>query len=164
MADCWDGDLVDKRNKYKLNFEAHIRFPWFFLNIHWSGHCFNHDDKEYRALIFLEGEVGHRLSFRRFSSTCLWWATYQNVSNFELAYDRKCCFVLFIEILLSWIKKPQSEVLFCLGCCALFSWCCSVLCYSVHLVELQGTGELYAMKAMEKSVMLNRNKVWVFLR
>nr|AML77024.1 putative LOV domain-containing protein [Boswellia sacra] len=30
---------------------------------------------------------------------------------------------------------------------------------SVHLVELQGTNELYAMKAMEKSVMLNRNKV-----
>nr|AML79315.1 putative LOV domain-containing protein [Chelidonium majus] len=30
---------------------------------------------------------------------------------------------------------------------------------SVHLVELQGTGELYAMKAMDKSVMLNRNKV-----
>ncbi|KAL2334183.1 hypothetical protein Fmac_015396 [Flemingia macrophylla] len=30
---------------------------------------------------------------------------------------------------------------------------------SVHLVELKGTGELYAMKAMEKSVMLNRNKV-----
>ncbi|XP_072980921.1 phototropin-2-like [Typha angustifolia] len=30
---------------------------------------------------------------------------------------------------------------------------------SVHLVELKGTGELYAMKAMDKSVMLNRNKV-----
>nr|AML78318.1 putative LOV domain-containing protein [Cyperus papyrus] len=30
---------------------------------------------------------------------------------------------------------------------------------SVHLVELQGTGELYAMKAMDKSVMLSRNKV-----
>ncbi|GLT73576.1 hypothetical protein SLA2020_454240 [Shorea laevis] len=30
---------------------------------------------------------------------------------------------------------------------------------SVHLVELQGTSELYAMKAMEKSAMLNRNKV-----
>nr|AML77688.1 putative LOV domain-containing protein [Lathyrus sativus] len=30
---------------------------------------------------------------------------------------------------------------------------------SVHLVELRGTNELYAMKAMEKSVMLNRNKV-----
>ncbi|XP_024017648.1 phototropin-2 isoform X1 [Morus notabilis] len=30
---------------------------------------------------------------------------------------------------------------------------------SVHLVELEGTGELYAMKAMEKSIMLNRNKV-----
>ncbi|XP_068324724.1 phototropin-2-like isoform X1 [Pyrus communis] len=30
---------------------------------------------------------------------------------------------------------------------------------SVHLVELKGTGELYAMKAMEKSRMLNRNKV-----
>nr|AML77723.1 putative LOV domain-containing protein [Celtis occidentalis] len=30
---------------------------------------------------------------------------------------------------------------------------------SVHLVELKGTGELYAMKAMEKSAMLNRNKV-----
>ncbi|KAK9135539.1 hypothetical protein Syun_014869 [Stephania yunnanensis] len=30
---------------------------------------------------------------------------------------------------------------------------------SVHLVELQGTGELYAMKAMDKSVMMNRNKV-----
>nr|AML79609.1 putative LOV domain-containing protein [Sambucus canadensis] len=30
---------------------------------------------------------------------------------------------------------------------------------SVHLVELKGTEELYAMKAMEKSVMLNRNKV-----
>ncbi|KAJ1702565.1 hypothetical protein LUZ63_002344 [Rhynchospora breviuscula] len=30
---------------------------------------------------------------------------------------------------------------------------------SVHLVELQGTGELYAMKAMDKSVMLHRNKV-----
>nr|AML79273.1 putative LOV domain-containing protein [Maianthemum canadense] len=30
---------------------------------------------------------------------------------------------------------------------------------SVHLVELQGTRELFAMKAMDKSVMLNRNKV-----
>nr|AML77916.1 putative LOV domain-containing protein [Sansevieria trifasciata] len=30
---------------------------------------------------------------------------------------------------------------------------------SVHLVELEGTGELFAMKAMDKSVMLNRNKV-----
>ncbi|ONK68767.1 uncharacterized protein A4U43_C05F15790 [Asparagus officinalis] len=30
---------------------------------------------------------------------------------------------------------------------------------SVHLVELQGTGELFAMKAMDKSVMLSRNKV-----
>ncbi|KAK1423695.1 hypothetical protein QVD17_19003 [Tagetes erecta] len=30
---------------------------------------------------------------------------------------------------------------------------------SVHLVELKGTGEVFAMKAMEKSVMLNRNKV-----
>nr|AML78298.1 putative LOV domain-containing protein [Uvaria microcarpa] len=30
---------------------------------------------------------------------------------------------------------------------------------SVHLVELQGTGELYAMKAMDKAAMLNRNKV-----
>ncbi|XP_038995932.1 phototropin-2-like isoform X1 [Hibiscus syriacus] len=29
----------------------------------------------------------------------------------------------------------------------------------VHLVELKGTGELFAMKAMEKSMMLNRNKV-----
>nr|AML76390.1 putative LOV domain-containing protein [Muntingia calabura] len=32
---------------------------------------------------------------------------------------------------------------------------------SVHLVELKDSGELYAMKAMEKSVMLNRNKVCV---
>ncbi|XP_047310369.1 phototropin-2-like [Impatiens glandulifera] len=30
---------------------------------------------------------------------------------------------------------------------------------SVHLVELRGTGELFAMKAMDKSMMLNRNKV-----
>nr|AML76571.1 putative LOV domain-containing protein [Posidonia australis] len=30
---------------------------------------------------------------------------------------------------------------------------------SVHLVELQGSGELYAMKAMDKSLMLNHNKV-----
>ncbi|XP_021285889.1 phototropin-2 isoform X3 [Herrania umbratica] len=30
---------------------------------------------------------------------------------------------------------------------------------SVHLVELKDTGELFAMKAMEKSVMMNRNKV-----
>ncbi|XP_074576465.1 phototropin-1A-like [Curcuma longa] len=30
---------------------------------------------------------------------------------------------------------------------------------SVHLVELVGTGECYAMKAMDKNVMLNRNKV-----
>nr|AML76773.1 putative LOV domain-containing protein [Eupomatia bennettii] len=30
---------------------------------------------------------------------------------------------------------------------------------SVHLVELCGTGELFAMKAMDKSIMLNRNKV-----
>nr|AML76764.1 putative LOV domain-containing protein [Freycinetia multiflora] len=30
---------------------------------------------------------------------------------------------------------------------------------SVHLVELEGTGEFFAMKAMEKTVMLNRNKV-----
>ncbi|CAN1289326.1 PHOT2 [Linum perenne] len=30
---------------------------------------------------------------------------------------------------------------------------------SVHLVELEETGELYAMKAMKKSTMMNRNKV-----
>ncbi|KAL3843990.1 hypothetical protein ACJIZ3_001393 [Penstemon smallii] len=30
---------------------------------------------------------------------------------------------------------------------------------SVHLVELIGSGQLFAMKAMEKSIMLNRNKV-----
>nr|CAB3490656.1 unnamed protein product [Digitaria exilis] len=30
---------------------------------------------------------------------------------------------------------------------------------SVHLVELLGTGEYFAMKAMDKSIMLNRNKV-----
>ncbi|XP_043810640.1 phototropin-2 isoform X3 [Manihot esculenta] len=30
---------------------------------------------------------------------------------------------------------------------------------SVHLVELKESGQLYAMKAMEKSMMLNRNKV-----
>ena len=30
---------------------------------------------------------------------------------------------------------------------------------SVHLVELSGTGLYFAMKAMDKSVMLNRNKV-----
>uniref|UniRef100_A0A126X3R1 non-specific serine/threonine protein kinase n=1 Tax=Dendrolycopodium obscurum TaxID=62333 RepID=A0A126X3R1_DENOS len=30
---------------------------------------------------------------------------------------------------------------------------------SVHLVELRGTGEFYAMKVMDKSIMLNRNKV-----
>nr|AML77590.1 putative LOV domain-containing protein [Glycyrrhiza lepidota] len=30
---------------------------------------------------------------------------------------------------------------------------------SVHLVELQGTGQYFAMKAMDKGVMLNRNKV-----
>ncbi|KAJ9183295.1 hypothetical protein P3X46_007170 [Hevea brasiliensis] len=30
---------------------------------------------------------------------------------------------------------------------------------SVHLVELKGSGQLYAMKAMEKSMMLHRNKV-----
>lgn len=30
---------------------------------------------------------------------------------------------------------------------------------SVHLVELESTGELFAMKAMDKTVMMNRNKV-----
>lgn len=30
---------------------------------------------------------------------------------------------------------------------------------SVHLVELRGTGEFFAMKAMDKGIMLNRNKV-----
>ncbi|XP_071932240.1 phototropin-2 isoform X1 [Coffea arabica] len=30
---------------------------------------------------------------------------------------------------------------------------------SVHLVELKGSGQLYAMKAMDKSIMMNRNKV-----
>nr|AML76717.1 putative LOV domain-containing protein [Ardisia revoluta] len=30
---------------------------------------------------------------------------------------------------------------------------------SVHLVELYGTGEFFAMKAMDKGIMLNRNKV-----
>nr|AML76918.1 putative LOV domain-containing protein [Heliotropium calcicola] len=30
---------------------------------------------------------------------------------------------------------------------------------SVHLVELKGTGQLFAMKAMDKSIMMNRNKV-----
>ncbi|XP_021680798.2 phototropin-1 isoform X2 [Hevea brasiliensis] len=30
---------------------------------------------------------------------------------------------------------------------------------SVHLVELRGTGQFFAMKAMDKNVMLNRNKV-----
>ncbi|KOM44241.1 hypothetical protein LR48_Vigan05g184600 [Vigna angularis] len=31
--------------------------------------------------------------------------------------------------------------------------------WGVHLVELRGTGQCFAMKAMDKSVMLNRNKV-----
>nr|AML76655.1 putative LOV domain-containing protein [Polypremum procumbens] len=30
---------------------------------------------------------------------------------------------------------------------------------SVHLVELKGSGQLFAMKAMDKSIMMNRNKV-----
>lgn len=30
---------------------------------------------------------------------------------------------------------------------------------SVHLVELCGTGQYFAMKAMDKGMMLNRNKV-----
>ncbi|TVU13545.1 hypothetical protein EJB05_40605 [Eragrostis curvula] len=34
-----------------------------------------------------------------------------------------------------------------------------VIVIIVHLVELQGSGELFAMKAMDKSLMLNRNKV-----
>lgn len=38
---------------------------------------------------------------------------------------------------------------------------CVLVSFSVHLVELQGTKELFAMKAMDKSVMLNRNKVVV---
>ena len=29
----------------------------------------------------------------------------------------------------------------------------------MHLVELRGTGQYFAMKAMDKGVMLNRNKV-----
>lgn len=32
---------------------------------------------------------------------------------------------------------------------------------SVHLVELIGSGQLFAMKAMDKSMMLNRNKVYL---
>jgi hypothetical protein len=35
---------------------------------------------------------------------------------------------------------------------------CTLAC-SVHLVELEGTGQYFAMKAMDKGVMLNRNKV-----
>ncbi|KAB1226083.1 Phototropin-1 [Morella rubra] len=40
-------------------------------------------------------------------------------------------------------------------------WCqaYTMSVYSVHLVELCGTGLCFAMKAMDKSVMLNRNKV-----
>ena len=30
---------------------------------------------------------------------------------------------------------------------------------SVHLVELRGTGQVFAMKAMDKAVMMDRNKV-----
>lgn len=30
---------------------------------------------------------------------------------------------------------------------------------SVHLVELRGTGQVFAMKAMDKGVLMNRNKV-----
>ncbi len=30
---------------------------------------------------------------------------------------------------------------------------------SVHLVELRGSGRLFAMKAMDKDIMVNRNKV-----
>jgi serine/threonine protein kinase len=34
-------------------------------------------------------------------------------------------------------------------------------CYfcSVHLVELRGTGQVFAMKAMDKAALLSRNKV-----
>lgn len=35
--------------------------------------------------------------------------------------------------------------------------------HSVHLVELCGSGQLFAMKAMDKNVMLNRNKVLKFI-
>lgn len=78
-------------------------------------------------------------------------------------YDRNCLTWNFYEFLFlvlcfkifSFLKTK---------CSSFLSWCCSVLWYSVHLVELRGTGELYAMKAMEKSVMLNRNKVWICKR
>lgn len=38
--------------------------------------------------------------------------------------------------------------------CKHYSFC------SVHLVELIGSGQLFAMKAMDKYMMLNRNKVY----
>lgn len=34
----------------------------------------------------------------------------------------------------------------------------------MHLVELCGTGEYFAMKAMDKSIMLNRNKVIEYMQ
>lgn len=33
----------------------------------------------------------------------------------------------------------------------------------MHLVELRGTGQIYAMKAMDKTIMLDRNKVHTLL-
>jgi hypothetical protein len=125
-----------KGNKYKLSFEVHIHFPWVFIEQTLIRSSYQPWEKRVPWASISRG-WSLRWIFRWFSSACPRWTTYQNGSNLELACDRKCCFVL---------------------------WCRSVLCYSVHLVELRGTGELYAMKAMEKSVMLNRNKVWVFLR
>lgn len=34
---------------------------------------------------------------------------------------------------------------------------------SVHLVELRGSGQLYALKAMDKTVIMNRNKVHTWI-
>lgn len=61
----------------------------------------------------------------------------------------------YFFILVSVILKQFPSYGFKQYTCALFLNC------SVHLVELRGTGEYFAMKAMDKSVMLNRNKVGV---
>lgn len=114
------------------------------------------------------GDTGRFIVFLFFSlvlfskyklHTCPWYCHFQWFYNF---LNGTCEYINALSMnwsLLRWKFKWAWDFIIHFTGILLRDWYDMLLAFSVHLVELEGTGQYFAMKAMDKGVMLNRNKV-----
>lgn len=85
----------------------------------------------------------------------VYWAYFSFATLSVISFDVFLLICTFISLISNW--RCDLGVIFWQNSNDNFSF---FLKFSVHLVELRGSDEVFAMKAMDKSVMLNRNKVF----